>query len=213
MSIYGQIIDGSQVEDIVTNFLKRWLPQYVAQVADDRGLERDAIPAPKTWANTTEFNLDETTQLPAILIITNGLAERPQRFGDGSFNAKYVIGIAVVVSAGGDDPARATSRLAKRYAAALHTLMLQQSALESDLVAGVSWDDESYDDVPSEQGRSLASVRAVFTIEIRNVLNANDGPILPDDPPDPTDPPGTWQTVRDPDSEPPYTPVTVERSH
>jgi hypothetical protein len=215
--VFGTIIDGSEVENIVQTFLRRWLPTYLAEVAQDRGLPRNALQAPRTWTNSTEFQLDETTQLPAILIISSGLAEAPSRQGDGSFNAKWVVGVAVVVSAGGEQPQEATSRLAKQYGAAIRWLITQHPAMENPKVAGVTWDDENYDDVPSEQARSLASVRLVFTVEISDVMNALDGPILPDEPPAP--PPGEaipetpdWDTMRDPDSDPPYNPITLQRS-
>lgn len=212
--VYGKIIDGSQVEDIIESFLQRWLPMYLAEVAADRGEARDAFQAPKSWARSTDFNLDESTQLPAILIISTGMSEAPMRQGDGSFNAKWIIGIGVIVSAGGDNPAEATAKLAKRYGAAIRWLIMQQQGMESNIVAGVTWDDENYDDVPSDQRRSLASARLVFTVEIMDVMNVHDGPVLPNDPPlDPTTPIEDWPTVRDPDSDPPYDPITLKRSH
>lgn len=213
MSVFGAITDGSDVEFIVEKFLRRWLPTYLAEMAGQRGLPRDSFPPPQSWTHSTEFNLDETTQLPAILIICSGLAGDPTRHGDGSYSVSWVIGVGVIVSAGGDDPHNATNKLAKRYGAAIRWAMTQNPALEDSRIAGLSWDDEGYDDVPSGQARSLASARLVFTIQVDDVMNDMDGPVLPDDPPpDPTIPYADWPLVRDPDSDPPYIPVTVTRS-
>lgn len=198
MSIFGQMLDGAQVEETVESFLKRWLPTYLAQIAEDRGLARNAIAPPVSWQNTPEFTLTESTQLPAILVITAGISGQPVRHGDGSYSATWIVGIGVVVTAGGPDPARATSRLAKRYGAAIRTLMLQHASLESSNVEGVTWEDENYDDIPTDQRRSLASARLVFSIEFRDVLNALDGPLLPANPPaDSTAPYADWSTIPD----------------
>jgi hypothetical protein len=202
-SILGQLIDGSVVEDDVKNHLSKWLPTYLAQLAEDRGLPRNAFlrddgTAVGSWTNTTEFDVEETTALPAILIINTGLAERPRRNGDGSYDAAWVVGIGGLVSAGGDDPRYNTGRLAKRFAGAVKLAMLQYSSLGNPDVMDCDWQDEGYDDVPSELQRSLASFRLVFRIEYQNVLNANLGPGSPDPLPDPVDNPyPDWGLVPD----------------
>lgn len=219
MSVFGTIIDGSQVEDAVQTFIKRWLPTYLSELADQRGLPRDTWlftdsngdwAAIRSWTNTPQFTLDENTQLPAALVITTGLAGRPVKEGDGSYRATWITGIAVVVSAKDQD---STQRLAKRFGAAIRWLFVQHPSLEDPNVEGTSWEDENYDDVSSEQERTLASVRMVFSIEYHHVVNALDGPVLPADPPaDPTVPYTDWTTVGDPDDPAhPYSPVTVTR--
>jgi hypothetical protein len=197
-SIFGQVIDGAQVDEAVESFLRRWLPVYLAQMAEDRGLPRDAFPAPKTWATSTEFTIEKVTQLPAILILNAGLSEPPIREGDGSYRAKWMIGIAVVVTAGGDDPLRSVNRLAKRYGAAIRLLLIHHPSLEDPNVEGTTWEDENYDDIPADQDRSMASARLVFEVEYRAVANSYDGPVLPSDPPpDPTTPYPDWPTIDD----------------
>jgi hypothetical protein len=189
-SIFGQVIDGAQVEDTVKAHLQNWLPTYVAQLADDRGLDRGAFPLPKQWLNSTEEDTDwEARNLPAILIISSGIDGRPIREGDGSFRAAWVIGIAVVVTAGGVKGGKGsrsnTATLARRYGAAIRWAMMQYTSLGNPNVEDVDWIDESYDDVPSDESSALASAQLVFRIEMRDVLNDTLGPGEPDPIPDP----------------------------
>lgn len=197
-NVFGSVLDGAQVEETVQKFLARWLPTYLSQLAADRGLPRDAWLRenwPPTWTNSTTFDLDETTRLPAILILSTGLADRPEMEGDGNYRAKWTVGIAAVVSANDQE---ATNRLAKRYGAAIRWLMIQHQSLEDPNVEGLSWEDEAYDDIPSGQRRTLASARLVFVIEYRHVVNRLDGPVLPDEPPeDPTVPIDDWGLLED----------------
>lgn len=197
--VFGQMIDGAIVEDDVKNHLQNWLPTYLTQLAEDRGLDRGAIALPKNWYNTTDFDTDFSARnTPAVLIISSGISGAPIREGDGSFRCTFLIGIGVVVSAGGDNSQLNSNRLARRYGVAIATAMLQNSALNSEQVDGVTWEDLSYDDVPSDDQSGLASVRLVFSIEYRNVLNSNLGPGTPDPIPDPIDNPyPDWGTIPD----------------
>lgn len=181
--VLGAIVDAGQVEDDVKNHLELWLPTYLAQLAEDRGLPRGTYLRPDgsavgNWQHTTEFEVQETTALPAVLIINTGLDGVPVREGDGSFRAAWMVGIGVLVSAGGTNANLSSSRLAKRWGAAIRWAMLQYS-LDNTAVEGIDWLDEGYDDVPSELQRSLSSARLVFRIEYHSVMNSNSGPGLP----------------------------------
>lgn len=212
--VIGPIIDAGQVEDDVKAHLELWLPTYLAQLAEDRGLPRNTFlrddgSAVANWQHTTDFDVTETTQLPAVLIINTGVNGTPQREGDGSYRVTWLIGIGVLVSAGGDNPALNSSRLAKRWGAAIRCAMVQY-CLDNPSVEGIGWEDEGYDDVPTELQRSLASARLVFSVEYRDVVNTNLGPGQPDPHPDPvTEPYEDWPTVQDAD----HVHVNVTRSH
>lgn len=203
--VFGSIIDGSMVEDDIQAHLENWLPTYLAQLAQDRGQPRGAWlredgSAVGSWTRTTEFEISDSTALPAVLLINSGLSGEPIREGDGSFRATWVVGIGGVVSAGGNNPALNTSRLAKRFAACIRWAMMQNSSLGSAQVEGLSWLDEGYDDVTPSETRTLASFRLVFAIEYSNVLNSNLGPGTPDPLPDPvTTPYPDWGQIPDAD--------------
>jgi hypothetical protein len=73
MTIFGQVIDGSQVEDIVENFLQRWLPVYLAELAEQRALPRDTWLKtgpqgnwPPSWSRKSQFDYTEETRLPSV---------------------------------------------------------------------------------------------------------------------------------------------------
>lgn len=204
MSIFGPQIDAAYVEDSLHRILDKWLPTYMAQIAADAGLPRNTWFRPDgkivgSWTHSTQFVIEDTTALPAILIINSGLAEPPIMEGDGSYRAAWVIGIGGIVQAGGDNPALNTSRLAKRFASGVKWVLLQAQIDEPNL-EDVQWVDEGYDDVPAE-ARELASFRLVFRIEYSNVLNANLGPGTLNPVADPI-PPNSypdWGTVPDKD--------------
>lgn len=199
MSIFGPIIDGATVEESVMTFLQRWLPTYLAEVARQNGLDPDVWLQPgnwpPSWSNKTRFDLTEETRLPAILVISAGLAGRPIKEGDGNYRATWMIGIAAIVSAKDQD---STNKLAKRYGAAIRWLMMQHPSMEDPNVEGVDWEDEIYDDIPPQQERTLSGVRLVFSVEYTHVMSALDGPVLPaDPPPDPTVPYEDWPIIPD----------------
>lgn len=189
MSIFGELIDGAIVEEDIKSHLQLWLPTYLTQLAEDRGLARGAIALPKSWVNTTEFDTEWSAHnTPAILIISSGLAGPPIREGDGSFRGTFMVGIGVVASAGGKDSRKNSNILARRYGGAIAWAMMQNPAL-SDQVEGVTWEDLGYDDITPEDHSGLASANLVFSVEYANILNANLGPGTPTPLPDPVDDP------------------------
>jgi hypothetical protein len=197
MTIFGPIIDAADVEEKLTSHLKMWLPTYLAEVAEQNGLERGAFATPRSWTNSPSFELDERLmgQFPAILVVVPGLTETPKKEGDGSYRCTWGAGVAVVVQAKNADGA---SKLAKRYGAAIHTLLIQKKGFDPN-VMGLTWEGEAYDDVPSSEGRNMASARVVLGIEYRHVSTEAAGPAIADPPhADPTDPYPPWPTV-DPD--------------
>jgi hypothetical protein len=202
MTIFGQVIDGSQVEDIVENFLQRWLPVYLAELAEQRALPRDTWLKtgpqgnwPPSWSRKSQFDYTEETRLPSILILSAGLSGPPWKEGDGTYHATWMIGVAALVSAKDQET---TDALAKRYGAAVRWLFIQHPSLEDANVEGTTWEDEAYDDIGVVQNRTLASVRLVFSVQLKNVASSLDGPVLPDDPPpDPTTPYEDWPILED----------------
>jgi hypothetical protein len=201
-SIFGEIIDGAQVEDIVENFLQRWLPIYLAELADQRGESRDIWLQegpqgnwPPSWSRKAQFDYTEETRLPAIITISAGIAGPPFHEGDGTYHATWMIGVAVLVSAKDQE---STNLLVKRYGAAIRWMFIQHPSLEDPNVEGATWEDEAYDDIGVVQNRTLASARMVFSIQMKNVANSLAGPVLPDDPPpDPTTPYDEWPILED----------------
>jgi hypothetical protein len=188
-TIFGPRVDAAYVEEEIKQHLKNWLPTYLANMATDLGKARNTFirddgTAVGSWAHSTQFHVTDATALPAVLIINAGFAEPPKMEGDGSYRATWTIGIGGLVSAGGDNPAENSSRLAKRWGSIIAQIMLQADQ-ESEYLEGVEWLDEGYDDVPPQEQRSLGSFRLVFAVEYRNVLNANVGPASPDPLPDP----------------------------
>lgn len=181
MSVFKDIISADVVEDLLTAHLKKWLPDYLAEVAAQRGLARGDIPMPVSWNITPTFDTSGVIRVPAMLIVSGGFAESPRKQGDGGYIATWTMGVAALVSA---KDQQSTRRLARRYGAVISAAIMQQPSLGDPRIEGVTWVDESFTDIPSDQS-TLASANELFNVSMKGVLNAKAGPAQPEPQPDP----------------------------
>jgi len=170
--LFGTIKHAGQIEDMAEDFLKLWTPTYLAEMERQLGLDSKSLPHIRAWTRINEFEKWPEDQLPTVLLICPGLAEPPIKDGSGAYRAKWALGVAVVVSASTE---RATRNIAGIYSAAIRATLLQHRSLGGQAL-GVDWTDERYDDLPSEDSRSLAAARQVFVVEVADVTNAKLGP-------------------------------------
>jgi hypothetical protein len=128
------------------------------------------------------------------MTICIGLSSRPRKNGEGGYMADFSVGVAAIVSAKDWD---STLSLAKQYAAASRAVMVQKPSC-GGFACGVEWLDESYDDIPAADNRTLAAGMSMFVVSVDNVINRQGGPRtwpFPD-PPDPGSQPGShWPLV------------------
>lgn len=191
--VFGPIVDGSVVERAAIATLRDYLSQYLAEAERQTGRAACSLPRVRSFSVGAEFAHDVEDQLPAVTLIAPGLAERPEVRGSGSYRARWSLGVAVLVAAGGRD---ATRELAKLYTAAVRTCLVQQRTL-GGAVDGVEWIDERYDDAPPDATRTLSAGQAVFIVDVEGVLNRRTGPRAPA--PDPCLPSSPFATVADVD--------------
>jgi hypothetical protein len=164
------------------------LPTYIREVERQVGREEGDIPPPRLYDTVTEFDTFEEGQLPLCLVVSPGLADRPRRDGEGIYIAPFLVGIGVICSASTE---RATQAVAKIYGAAVRACVLQKRLPE--LGGQVAWVDESYDDIPEIEQRTLAAAQLIFTVEVDDVVSCIGGPLAP---PAPEQQPGElWGTV------------------
>lgn len=206
MTVFQDIISLDVPEDDLTEHLKLWLPTYLAEVAEQRGLERGVYPKPKFWATTPALTMAtlEQVRYPAVLVVSSGAAQAPTRRGDGVYEATYVFGVACLTTGRGE---QSSSQNARRYGAAIRTILMQKPGF-ADYVEGVNWIDERFTDYVNTEQEALSSATEIFNITIKDLGSAAGGPVQPDPDPDPNHDYGDNPTVRDPDSAPPYWPVT-----
>lgn len=188
-NLFGPILEASQVERDFLDTLKEWMPDYLTELARMTGYE-GTYDTPRTWTTLNRFDNWPELGPPMVLIMSPGLAEVPKKKGDGSYWAKWIVGVALVVSARDQE---STNQLSKIYAAAARSSLLQHPSLQGEC-QGLDWTDEKYTDLPpNEQDRTLAAATLMFHAEYKDVVDDSYGPSTPTDPPH--DNPGPWPTV------------------
>jgi hypothetical protein len=186
----GVILDGGHAVDAVLNLLKSRLPWYVQEVAEQSGKPRDFYALPAQWETTSTSGRSRSFKYPAILVMSTGATGPATKYGD-RFHQTFLVGVAALVSAKSQEE---TNTMARRYGGAIKAAILQKRSLGVDYVEGTALESEDYDDdLPSgEDDQTLASVRLVYSVELKGVVDlkfapGEFGPVFPD-PPDADDP-------------------------
>lgn len=197
MSRFGDIISADKLEDDLTVFLQKWLYTYLAEVAERHGDARGDYPKPKYWTTTPILTNDAITQVryPAVLIVSPGLASRPVRRGDGTYEGTYQVGVCIVTSTKNE---LSTSKKARRYGAAVHTAIMQRPSLDTNYIEGVEWADERFTDFLNADQDTVASATEIFNFTVKGLFNALNGPGVSEPLPEPATYPELTD-VRDPD--------------
>src|SRR5262245_7939817 len=99
MTIFRRILTTHEVETRAIPGLTKWVPTYPAELERQTEREPGSLPVPRAWTTATSFDKWPEDQLPAVLVISPGLLEPPNGEGDGSYRAKYSLGIGVITSA------------------------------------------------------------------------------------------------------------------
>lgn len=197
MTIFERILDDGDVEDSVMACLQNWLPTYLSEVERQHNLDEGFYQRPRSWRVRNDMEKWPEEQLPAIIVISTGLADNPVREGAGKHRAPWSIGIAAVVTS---KDHLATRRMAYRYAAAIRAVMVQRQSLDLALdesVRGVTWIDGRNNELPPENDRTIFASRQVFAVEVGDVVTQGAGPVAPDPKPDPEEPYDDWPIVPD----------------
>lgn len=187
-SVFGPILTEGDVRHAAEDTLKLWMPDYLAEVADQHGLARGALPNIRSWETAPVFEQWPEDQLPSLVVVTPGTNEAAE-WHDKQMTVSWTIGAAIVVSA---KDRETTSDLIGFYAAAARALMIQKGSLggfadETHFMA------ERYDDHPlPEQERTLRTAVLSFSVIVPNMNKRYGGPSVPGDP---TADPGSWPIV------------------
>ncbi len=197
-SIFGRIVAGADVETWCIDLAQRWFSTYLAEVERQHNIVAGTIARPRVYVRTTSFDKWPEDQLPALMLVAQGILTPPVKHGDGTYTARWLMGLAAVCSA---RTQQESHDLASLYMAALRNLFIQRPSLDGH-ANGVDWVDERNDDLEYDDQRSLSSGRAQFLVQVENVSVADAGPVTPDKPLTPdTDPWPGWPTVQTVDVE------------
>lgn len=181
-AVYGPIVTGNDVEQATISWLRYWLPSYLAELERRTGRTPGALELPFSWSTKNRFDRQPPEQVPAAIVVSPGLAGKPERGGDGTVAAWWRIGVAVVLR--GVDAEDANEK-AKLYGAAVRTIALQHPALKSGdhpdgFASAVELVDEGYDDVPADY-LPIGAVAAVdLNVKVADIGDALAGPAVPD---------------------------------
>lgn len=192
-SIFGRIVSGYDVETWCLDLIRKWLSTYLAEKEDQDGLARGALQRPRAYLIAPSLDKMPEDQLPAIVLVSTGLSERPLKSGEGKYRGRWDMGVCCIVSARTQTESHA---LASRYIAALRDLFIQRPSLDGH-ASGVDWQGEQYDQLDFDDVRSIDAGFGQLTVEVEDIATANAGPVTPDEPLDPdTDPWADWPTVQ-----------------
>jgi len=195
-SIFGRIVSGHDVEQWCMTTIRKWFGTYLAEKEQQDGLTRGELQRPRGYVIAPSLDKWPEDQLPAVVLVSVGLAERPLKDGGGRYRGRWDMGVACVCSARTQMESHAN---AQRYMAALRDLFLQKPSL-GGMASGVDWQGEQYDQLDYDDLRSIDGGFGQFTVEVENIALAGGGPATPNEPLDPdTLPWPDWPVVQTPD--------------
>lgn len=176
---WGQIITGAQVEQAVIDTLTLWFPSVLRELERQTGRDTNTLPAPKAYTVVNEFAEVRGMERPTCIVESTGTGE-PERRGDGTYDADFAVGIAVIVKA---DSRQNANDLAKIYAAATRKILVKYGSL-GGFAAGIDLGGESYDAISPKLLDVSSAGTVAFTVRVPAIVNDLLGPAQPD--PDPT---------------------------
>lgn len=189
MSIFGPVVTGQDVVEAAVATIKRWSPDYLAEIAAHSGRARGDLPAFRSYVPMIDLNKFSEDQVPACIVIAPGTIETPVKRSK-QVQARWGLGIGCVVS--GQNDAN-SYELATLYVAAVRMMMLQQKSL-GGFAEGVNWISERYDALPDIDMRSFTAGVLQFGVDVNNTVDPTQGPRQPSV--DVTVAPGVWPVVQ-----------------
>ena len=191
-SIFGPIVTGDDVEQWCLELLKEWSSSYLAELERRHGLTAGELQRVRAFLVAPSFDKWPEDQLPAVVLVSSGLAEPPVKRGDGTYNARWMMGLGCVCSARTEAKTHALSMI---HLAAHREILLQRPSLEGR-AAGMVWLDDDYTQIPYDDVRSLGAAMMIFSVQVNGVAQLA-GPVTPGAPLSPdTDPWPPWPTAQ-----------------
>ncbi len=170
----GNIFVASDLEIGVKDTLAAWMPTYMKDLEIQRSMTPGQIVPPKTYTNKNDFAKFPEEALPMVVVISPGVAGRPEARGDGQIDAWFSIGIGIICSANTSERA---DFIAKFYGASAMAIMLQQP-VHGGIGYLTEFNDMGFEAVPVDAAnRYVRSARLSFSLLVENVVRRFDGPI------------------------------------
>jgi hypothetical protein len=171
MSVIGRVSTAAAVERAALVTLKDYLPVYLADVAAQEGVKAGKIESVKSWAVSSEYEAFPETNLPAVIISSEGMVDEPRKDGAGFYTVTRSLEVSITIGAATPPRARLYAQI---YIAAIAAALLQRRSLGDDMRA-TDWIDEANGTVSKTQRRTVVAAAAVFEVEHRNVVSWRKG--------------------------------------
>lgn len=212
-SIYGAIVDRSQVEQAVINILQTppagsnfpLIAYYLAEVERQRGLQPQTLPlppGPDSYRGGLDFDVFEDEWAPVLTVLAEPVG-RAEREHEGFYGSMYEIRVGAVVVGQDEDTVRL---LADRYGAAVMACLAQNGGLGTrvDFATGLTIpfatktvvETVAETTFPNARMRRLAQSTVILHSFIDHVVDEN-GPIA--FPASPYLPAPSWPTIENVD--------------
>ena len=180
MTLYESIVAASDLETGVLAQLRRWLPDYLAEVERQHAEPVGGLPLPRSYVVSSELEKMPEDQTPAVLVRSPGTLEPPEADGRGGYLARFSLDAGVHLSARGNTHAL---RVARLYTSAIRALLVQQQLLDDlDMrlvVRRVDWLGERYGELPSIDDRTVCTGVVVLAYTLVDVVTRGAGPLEP----------------------------------
>jgi hypothetical protein len=180
------------VADACTLTLQQWMATYLGMVERRKGKQTGWLTQPASYVTSNDANHWPEEATPAIVVAVPSTLGEPKRDGGNKYRAEWDLRITVFVQAPDRD---STERLAGYYGAAIRSLVLGKRSL-GGFAQGTTWHGEYYQTrVADRDQRTLGSCENRFCVDVRDVVQAPNGPLNPAT--DPGTPPADWPTATD----------------
>jgi hypothetical protein len=176
-AIFGPIKNGRDVKQAIKGTLREWMPTYLALMERHTGRDPKSLPLPRSYVMSDDGTLNKKPedQLPAVVILTPGNGgQKPVRDGDGIYKAGFVVNVACIVSAGGQNPQEATSDLAEDYRTVLELILLHNGSL-GGFAESTTFEGWRADDLAAEDDRSISAGVNVFEVLVKGIAKHGAG--------------------------------------
>lgn len=181
---FGRIVTPAHVEKWIRDLADKWFTEYLADVEREMGKTPRFFPELNSIISANDFDSHWPEEaLPSLMVTKVGLASNPRRNGDGSWDATWLFGCAIIASA---TTRQDTRDAVHAYTAALTTMMLQHRSLEQpNFVRNTDWLDGRPVPIRGDGERSLGAEQVIFAVEVKGVLTERGRPPAAEPRPDP----------------------------
>lgn len=189
---FGPLLSLHSVADSLIDLIERWATTYLPAAERDAGWAPGDLPRPaKYWTRQVLEAIPGEDSTPCVIVVVRGTDEI-RRKQDGYYDAILDLGLGIVMM--GQSPSNARE-LAGVYGAAICGIVLHKPTFEDALDGRIRVErlvSIELDDLPPEDQRTRAILRAEFRVLVKDFIRSGVGPKQPDPPVDPLPDPGPW---------------------